>query len=326
MKWTGLLVAVALAGAQPATRDTTKADSMTRPAWTLIADGSVRVTAKTSPRSTRRPLTVGDRFEVDVTVIRPRDIRPSPPFNDGTRDFVLLDQKLVTRLRGDSAIDEYRLTMTGFATGELVLPPFRVAWQRGTELLAAQSESVRVTIASVLPENMVDINQLKPQVRFPDRRLLCALVGLVVALGLGYLAWRILRRYRRAGRNLLVAADPWDEALACLDSIPGQEWLDHGWHKKYYYAVSEILKRYLTRRFGFPAMDQTTTEVVRELKQARVENRDRFAEFFYRADMVKYAKLVPPRTEADAVVDKARELVRETMPPPAGNEPADGAR
>ena len=77
-----------------------------------------------------------------------------------------------------------------------------------------------------------------------------------------------------------------------------------------------MLKRYLTRRFGFPALDQTTTEIVRAMKAAKTPEREGFGEFFQRADMVKYAKFIPPTVEAAAVVQTARELVKATTPKP----------
>jgi len=77
-----------------------------------------------------------------------------------------------------------------------------------------------------------------------------------------------------------------------------------------------VLKRYLTRRFGFPALDQTTTEIVRAMKATKTPERESFGEFFQRADMVKYAKFVPPATEAAEVIATARELVKVTIPKP----------
>jgi len=110
--------------------------------------------------------------------------------------------------------------------------------------------------------------------------------------------------------------DPWDEALAALDKVPAEDWLASGHFKRYYYTVSEVLKRYLTRRFGFPALDQTTTEILRAMKAAKTPEREGFGEFFQSADMVKYAKFVPPLVEMEAVLPTARELIKATTPKP----------
>jgi hypothetical protein len=108
--------------------------------------------------------------------------------------------------------------------------------------------------------------------------------------------------------------DPWTEALGALAAIPVAEWLDAGQVKRYYYTASEILKRYLERRFEFPAREQTSTEIFREMKVRKVPERDGFGDFFRGADMVKYAKVVPPRPEMELVVVAACGLVRATTP------------
>jgi hypothetical protein len=171
-----------------------------------------------------------------------------------------------------------------------------------------------VKVASTMPKDMKDINDLKPQVQFPNFLPIWIMLGILGAAGLGYAGWRLYRRYRRMKLYGAPLPDPWDEALAALDRVPADDWLASGHFKRYYYTVSEVLKRYLTRRFGFPALDQTTTEIVRAMKAAKIPEREGFGEFFQRADMVKYAKFVPPATEAAAVVSTARELVKATTP------------
>jgi hypothetical protein len=310
--------------AAPTVRDTTAADRSPKPAYALVTDGSVRISARLAPRRTTRRLTVGDRFAVELVVTHHRSIRPSPPFCRGLGDFAVVEQHLTTRYRGDTTVDLYRLTMAGFATGDLKIPPFAAAWQSPAGQLGAESDSVPVTIASVMPADMKDINELKPQAQFPDRVPLLIVAAVLAVAGLGYAGWRLRRRYRRMRLAPTPRPDPWDEALTALGAIPMLDWLDRNWLKKYYYAVSEILKRYLARRFEFPAIDQTTTEIVRAMKLGKVPAKERFAEFFCRADMVKYAKLNPPRPEAEALIDLARELVRATTPRGDAGQAANG--
>jgi hypothetical protein len=173
-----------------------------------------------------------------------------------------------------------------------------------------------VEVASVMPADMKDINDLKPQIQFPNLLPIWIILAVFAAAGLGYLGWRLYRRYRRIRLYGAPLPDPWDEALAALGKLPAEDWLESGSFKHYYYTVSEILKRYLTRRFNFPAIDQTTTEILRAMKAAKTPEREGFGEFFQRADMVKYAKFVPPAAEAATVVTTARELVKTTTPKP----------
>lgn len=282
--------------------------------WQLVTDGSVTVSGRMLPRRTTKQLTVGDRFAVEYTVRRHREHRVSPLLTPSTDQFTILNQNKVTRYQGDTVLEVYRLEMACFATGTVKLPPMLVTWTSGGSVWAAQSDSLPVEITSVLPEKMTDINELKPQVAVPNLLPLVVAGSCLLAAGLGYLGWRLWRRLRRQQDRVLPPVPAWDEALAALAALPVEEWVEKGLVKRLYYSLSEIIKRYLTRRFGFAAIDQTTTEIVRELKLTKAPARDRFAEFLYSADMVKYAKHQPPNPKL--AVETAVSLVKETIPAP----------
>jgi len=293
-----------------------------RPQFRVVTGGPVSVTARLKPRKTSKTLTVGDQFELEVTVRHHRDKKASQPFSPDMGPFAAIDKKTVTHYHGDTLVDVHTIKMAAFATGDLKTPAFAVAYPGDSEMLAAASDSIPIKVASVLPKDMKDINDLKPQVQFPNLLPLWILLGLLAAVVLSYVGYRLYRRYRRIRLYGTPLPDPWDEALAALDAIPARDWLDGGMVKRYYYTVSEVLKRYLTRRFEFPAIDQTTTEIIRSMKQTRALEREGFGDFFQRADMVKYAKYLPPQPEAEAVVETARGLVKATTPAP---EPAPAA-
>lgn len=294
--------------------DTALVDSLAVPKLTIVDGGPVFLAAEIKPRRSTKPLTVGDRFKVEVRVRRPRTLTVYDPLPESTGQFVVTDRAVKTRIEGDTAVDLHEIEVAAFAAGELKLPRFLAAWPEEAGLSAAASESLALSVKSVMPEGMEDINDIKPQIPFPDLLPLWLALAVVAAAGIGILAWRLLRRWHR--RRLAAAPLPeaWEEALAALAAIPVDDWLGRGLIKRYYYAVSEILKRYLTRRYAFPAIDQTTSELTLELKRQRVPERDEFVGFFRRADLAKYAKLVPPKTEMVAAVTVARDLVERTTP------------
>lgn len=294
-------------------------DSAAGPGYRLVESGPVGVTAKLLPRKTTKPLTVGDRFRVEVTVRQHRDQQVSDPVLEDQDRFVVTDHQSVINYDGDTLVTTHTLELAAFATGDIALPGFLVVFPSGNEALAVRSDSLALRVEPTMPEDMADVNDIKPQVQFPNLLPLWLALGAVGLAGLGLLGWRLFRRWRRKRLELAPLPDPWDEALAALAALPVGDWLGRGLVKRYYYAVSEILKRYLTRRYGFPAIDQTTSEMVLALKLARVPEREEFATFFRRADMVKYAKLVPDRAEMDSAIVAARDLVERTTPKEEGS-------
>lgn len=314
-----LLTSAAVAQGDSLATDSLPTDSAATPAYRLVESGPVSITATLLPRSTAKPLTVGDRFKAEVTVRRHRDQQASDPLLDDQDRFAVTDHNSVITYDGDTIIDTHTLELAAFATGDIALPGFLVVFPHEGELLAVQSDSIPLKVEPTIPEDMADVNDIKPQIPFPNLLPLWLALGALGLAALSYVGWRLFRRWRRRRLELQPLPDPWDEALAALAALPVGDWLGRGLVKRYYYAVSEILKRYLTRRYGFPALDQTTSEMVLALKIARVPEREEFVAFFRRADMVKYAKLVPDRPEMEAAVVTARDLVERTTPEP---EPA----
>ncbi len=278
--------------------------------YLVVSDGPVRVAVRRIDRRAT-PLTVGDRVQLELTVRHPRAIEVSAPFIERADDFVVTDQKRTIRYQGDTVLEVYQLTMAVFAVGEAKLPPFLVTYRDVSGLVASASDSLALTVKSVLPDKMEDINDLNPQVEFPNLLPLWVFLGALAGLGLVFLLWRFFFR-RPEKEGAVVTLTPWEEAEQALARIPVAEWLGSGQLKRYYYTVSEIVKRYLTRRFGFPAVDQTSSEILREMRTRRLPGVERFGAFFLNADLVKYAKFVPPAPER--LLDEVRALIALTIP------------
>ena len=291
---------------------------MIQPATALLA---LLLAAPTAGRpaisthvSTGRHLTVGDRFDVTIVLQNTTGALVTGPLADSTGAFVVAGETRKATRRAGHGEATYRLSVAGFRPGTHRLPVFTflLAAGHGTDTL--RSEPAAVTIASVLPEKMSDVNALKPAERFPNYLLWIIPGALVLLAALAWLGRRLYRRLRENLERVEAPLPPWDEALRSLDGMPWREWLEAGQFKRYYYALSEILKRYIERRFEFQAAEQTTTEVLAAMRLHRTPMRDDIARFFLRSDLVKYSKVIPPDDEARAAMDQVREFVTRTRP------------
>lgn len=269
---------------------------------------------KTSHRPAR--LTVGDRFTVTYTVTCANSAKVAGPLADPLGPFVLTGRALKTTAHRGYNDNVYALTFAGFKPGENQLPPLRFLVRSGDRTDTLTSDSITVAIASVLPPRAEDINEIKPPFAFPNHWLWlipAAAALLAVAVRLGWVLYRKLRRIRE-----LAAAPrpPWDEALAALDALPYREWLADGRVQQYYYALSEILKRYIERRYGFNAAEQTTSEIIASFKRLKIPFPfyDEFIAFIRRADLVKYAKYRPSAEELPVAIDIVRGIVLRSRP------------
>lgn len=284
-------------------------------AWLLSAAGLAEPPELTTTFAQKR-LTVGDRFTVTLRLSADNDARIAGPLADSLGPFTVVGRKEKTRAHRGRNEHFYELKLAGFQTGSFTLPRFVFIVSQGDKIDTLSSDTLKAVISSVLPDKMQDIHDLKPAEAFPNHWLWLIPAGLLALAGLAWLGYRLWLRYRRYREQLLAPLPPWDEALRALDAVPAADWLDQGQIKRYYYTLSEITKRYLERRFSFNALEQTTTEISQNLKLGKAPHREGFVSFLSRADMVKYAKIVPPRDEMDRAVEAARGLVVETTPAP----------
>lgn len=275
----------------------------------------------------QKRLTVGDPFIVTLKLEAGNDAQIIGPLADSLGPFMVVGQRERTRAHRGRNEHFYDLKLAGFRPGSFALPRFVFIVSQGSKSDTLRSDTLKVVISSVLPEKMQDIHDLKAAEAFPNHWLWLIPAGLIVLAALAWLGYRLYHKYRRYREQLSAPLPPWEEALKALDAIPAAEWLDRGLVKRYYYTLSEITKRYLERRFGFNALEQTTTEISLKLKTEKAPHREGFVSFLSRADMAKYAKIVPPRDEMDKAVDAVRQLVDKTTPKPepAGEGPGMSA-
>ena len=280
----------------------------------VLLFGTVDMQAVLSPESPTRELTIGDPVELIVTLRYDQSTEVSPPIADSLGPFTVLGTEGETSEKDGDTVHQYRIKLAPFKTGNVTLPQFTFLLKEGDTIDTVSTDPFPLVVSSVLPEEMSDINGLKGPVEYPNRLpLIVGAIGAISGIGAWFL-WRLLKKIRRTRESGEPLPPPWVEALVALEKIPTREWIEKGLVKKYYYSLSEIVKRYLERRFEFNALEQTTTEIVNHLKRNRVRLRDELTQFFTDADLVKYAKFMPALADQEVAIERARNLVRETRP------------
>lgn len=221
---------------------------------------------------------------------------------------------------------KFRVNILPLAVGKIPVPlHWTVTGPGGTR--AAQSEPLWLEVAEpqgLAPE--AELLEIKPPMAARP-----ALWPWLLAAALGAAAWECWRRRRRKAAALAGAAESADTrpceliAESELASLEGAGLWERQRYKEFYAALTEIVRRYLERRFGVPATRLTSAELQRHLRQAEVDRGValRLRELLERADLVKFAKITPDAGWGPADLASSRGMVQETTPQPL--EPAAGA-
>ncbi len=165
------------------------------------------------------------------------------------------------------------------------------------------------------------IHDIKPQITTPLRfgeisgYLLYLLLGLVVLSAAAYVIIRLLQR-----KPLLGAAAPPEAphvaAVKALEKLHAQKLWQSGKQKQYYTGLVDIVRTYIEGRYGFPAMEYTSSEILARLSEEEVPGRalQRMENLLPLSDFVKFAKFTPTAEQnEDAYVD-AYYFVEESKP------------
>jgi hypothetical protein len=158
---------------------------------------------------------------------------------------------------------------------------------------------------------MTDIHDIKPLLSMGlDLQWLYWVLG-ALALGALALLARYLWRRRKKAEPSIPAPSPEAahiEAGLALDALAAQTGISG---KQYYFSLSAILRRYLERRFGFPAVEMTTEELLPRLDGLPLDT-DALKTFCLYTDPIKFAGADAPRNRMDDDMAMVRSFVRRT--------------
>lgn len=175
---------------------------------------------------------------------------------------------------------------------------------------------------------MTDIHDIKPALPMePDLQWLIWLVVAVVFVAvLAAGAWWLWRRRKNKNEEAQAAPLPAPEveAYALLDCLAAE---DHSNLKGFYFRLSAILRRYMERRYGIPAAEMTTEELLPAMRGLALSQdlSQEVRSFCLRSDPIKFAGA---RGDAGRVAHElalVRDFVRQTTLPPVGDEAAPNA-
>lgn len=157
---------------------------------------------------------------------------------------------------------------------------------------------------------------IRPPFRVVAGYILLALLG-VAALAF---LWRTLRRVRR--EVALRRLSPRERALRELHELMAKGLIDHGLVKEFYVELTMIVRRYIERRHGVKAPEQTTEEFLQAVSQDARFGPDvlaRLRQFLQAADMVKFAAQHPSGDAIHQAIDTAERYIQQddATPSPA---------
>lgn len=213
---------------------------------------------------------------------------------------------------------QVKLLLTSFDSGYYKLP-LMVALTPQGDTIYLDSPFLDVTNTPVDTANFV-MHPIKGQMRYPvTLQEVIPWAALAIALAvLGYLLYRYIKHRKEQGGLFgkpAVQDPPHIVALRELDRIRGEQLWQNGKEKLFYTGVTDALREYIEARFDVSAMEKTTSEIMADLSDKKIEPRHykELDELFQTADLVKFAKYVPGNQENEEAIPMAVRFVNATF-------------
>ena len=298
----------------------------------------------------RATATTGDLITYEVEVERDPDVNvelADPGVDIAGFRIVDLGQDRPQTLDSGRILERRWFQLRADLVGSYVLPAL-VATYRGPagDVGDLETPEIPVEVESVLPADgteVTDIRDIKPLRRVETGRLWLLWLGLAAA-GLALAAaWWWRRRRRGSGGEVpeVPRIPPYDLAIQELERLRRTDFSNLRKLRRYYFAVSAVVRAYVEGRFGMNATDLTTEEILSRLgapgwrdpapsanQSVRPSSGARMAlvrldpvqarrleRFLVATDQVKFAAHLPLTEEIDRTYEQALGFVRATGRP-----------
>lgn len=303
--------------------------------------GPVDVTVRLEPSE---PV-IGDPVHLEIEVLADDGVEVlMPEFGEALDRFLILDFAPTDDVAPDGRnrhVQSYNLEPP--RSGKQSIPPLLIEFvdrrpgskpaPDGADAYEVLTDRIDFEVQSVLPEDASD--ELRPM---PGRLSPLGVAGvpywaigtalavlLVAGAPLAYRVWS-------ARQVALRRRSAYEVARAELDAL--LQWERHPSAERveaFYVKLSGIIRQYLEDRFELRSPELTTEEflvVASRSPDLGPDLRSRLGDFLKRADLVKFAGMVPGPAEIDESIEAARRFLEETRAPEDASGPpafAEGA-
>ena len=140
------------------------------------------------------------------------------------------------------------------------------------------------------------------------------IVLMLLVLGFGYLVLRLKQNKPIVTRIRVVKKIPAHQrALSEIDRLKAEHFETADEQKQYYTLLTDTLRKYIRERFGFNAMEMTSSEILEQLQSVGDDTKiDELRELFNTADLVKFAKYSSLLNEKDMNLVNAINFIDQT--------------
>lgn len=214
-----------------------------------------------------------------------------------------------------------RILVTSFDTGAYVIPPFKFRYNSNRDSL--ETNPLALEVLGMPVDTTKGITDIKPPYEMKVT-VMEVLPYVIVALLLAAIIFFYVRYMKKKNQAVATMEKPAPPAIPAhlialeqLDELVREKLWQQGKVKLYYSRLTDIVRQYIELRFGVPAMEETTEDIIRDFTRTGLIKegiRNELKALLELSDLVKFAKWNPDATENEASQQSAYDFVLRTKP------------
>jgi len=210
-----------------------------------------------------------------------------------------------------------QIIITSFDSGRQVIPqlPLSVSTLDGDSSFTVFTDSIPINVTYSPADSTLPFHDIKNiiEVKQVFQWWIWAFIGAVVILLIILIIYFIKKSKKKKDTGIFESkVSPYDEAMELLDELQKENLIEKNEIKEYHIRLSEIFKRYLSRKTNTYQMHLTTDELLVELNEMDLsrEKISAFANCLKMGNAVKFAKYTPPVFENEKCFSETKEMIK----------------
>lgn len=245
--------------------------------------------------------------------------------------FTLWDFALDVKKTEDKNIVSLSVKLIPFTLGKSEIPTIEIAYKTPgsgqTKILKTPPLPLEIgdpTQGAKDAAQPRDIKAPRKPLYFWEHPLGIALMIFLALMILGaFLVYKSRQRIQGAAvKEALIRLTPEEAFYKGLNEIEAKGWLEQRKYREFYFALSEVFRQYLERRFALNLESLTSREILKEMSVQRdslqilSSNIAPLRATYEIMDLAKFAKYSPTAAETAATIESLKSFVENSRPKP----------
>lgn len=236
---------------------------------------------------------------------------------DSFGNFVpILKEKIDSSYSNGNLNFSQQIIITSFDSGRQVIPPLALTASTldGDSTFNIYTDSIAINVTYSPADSTLPFHDIKTIIEvkktFPLWIWALTAAGIIIIIVLIIYFARRSKKKKETG-IFESKLSPYDEAMLLLDELQKENLPEKNEIRQYYLRLSDIFKRYLSRKTNSYQMHLTTDELLMELGQLDLskEKIANFASCLTMGNIVKFARYVPPDYENQKCFSETKEMI-----------------